>query len=620
MGKEKLFDEFPPISTQQWEEIIKLDLKGADYEKKLLWKTNEGIKVKPYYRSDDIDNSNKGNVLPGDFPFIRGNRIENNNWEIREDIEVNDIEQCNKEALTALKSGANSIAFVLKNKCPDKSDFLKLVNGINIDNISFNLIGNKYASSVLKLVLDYTEKKKLNTRIMNGSVCIDPVGELTVSGNWMSDETSDFKSVKALIEAAKPNLPLYKVLAVNGAVFQESGSSVVQETGFSLAIAAEYLNYLTDAGLTIDDIAPRMQFNLAVGSNYFIEIAKLRAFRLLWSKLAEAYKPKNENITKTFFHSTTGKWNMTLYDPFVNMLRATTESMSAIIGGTDSLSVTPFDNIFIANNDFSNRIARNIQIILSEEAYFDRVIDPAAGSYYIENLTNSIAAEAWKLFLKVEKEGGYIACLKKGLIQSEIKTISDKRINDIASRRETLVGTNQYPNFNEQVLGNIEKDVFEDKNEVPTNQVVKPIKSLRGAQAFEKLRLTTEKSGKRPKVFMLTIGSLAMRLARSQFSSNFFALAGFEVIDNNGFDSIEEGVRSALEAKADIVVLCSSDDEYATLAPEAYEKIGSKAIFVVAGAPASMEELVTKGIVNFINIKSNVLEALTFYQKILKIN
>jgi methylmalonyl-CoA mutase len=294
------------------------------------------------------------------------------------------------------------------------------------------------------------------------------------------------------------------------------------------------------------------------------------------------------------------------------MLRATTESMSAIIGGTDSLSVTPFDNIFIANNDFSNRIARNIQIILSEEAYFDRVIDPAAGSYYIENLTNSIAAEAWKLFLKVEKEGGYIACLKKGLIQSEIKTISDKRINDIASRRETLVGTNQYPNFNEQVLGNIEKDVFEDKNEVPTNQVVKPIKSLRGAQAFEKLRLTTEKSGKRPKVFMLTIGSLAMRLARSQFSSNFFALAGFEVIDNNGFDSIEEGVRSALEVKADIVVLCSSDDEYATLAPEAYEKIGSKAIFVVAGAPASMEELVTKGIVNFINIKSNVLEALTF--------
>jgi methylmalonyl-CoA mutase len=350
-----------------------------------------------------------------------------------------------------------------------------------------------------------------------------------------------------------------------------------------------------------------------------MEIAKIRAFRLIWAKVVEAYNPKSKDAAKAFIHSTTAKWNMTVYDPYVNMLRATTESMSAVLGGADSISVKPFDAPFKKAGTFSNRISRNTQIILKEEAYFDKIVDPAAGSYYIESLTDSIATEVWKEFLKIENEGGYSASLKKGIIQTEIEAMANKRLTDVSTRRDTILGTNQYPNFTEQELKNIDNEVFEEVQQLSANPIVKPLMKFRLAMHFEALRLKTEKSGRRPKVFMLTIGSLAMRLARSQFSCNFFGVAGFEVIDNNGFKTIDDGLKAAFDAKAEIIVLCSSDEEYATFAPEAFEKIGSKAILVIAGAPACMDELKAKGIANFINVKSNVLETLTFYQNILKI-
>jgi methylmalonyl-CoA mutase len=620
LGKEKLFSEFPPISAQQWEELVRQDLKGADYEKKLIWKTNEGIKVKPYYRAEDIEKIVYKDIFPGKFPFVRGNKSENNNWEIRQDIKVGDLVQSNKAALDALKNGATGIGFILDNNSLNKTDLEKLINNISIECISFNLISNSNANILFDLIKDHCKNEKLDQSVMNGSICLDPLGELSITGNWKTDEKSDFLEIKSFIEEAGSNIPLYRVLGVNGKIFQDSGASIVQELGFALAAGVEYVNKLTDLGLTVDTIVPRMQFDFSVSSNYFIEIAKIRAFRLLWATIIKAYSPKNEDTARIYVHSTTGRWNMTLYDPYVNVLRATTESMSAIIGGTDSLSVTPFDRAYRTADDFSNRLARNIQIILSEEAYFNRVVDPAAGSYYIENLTNSIAEVTWSLFQKVENEGGYISSLQKGIVQSEIEIISNKRINDIASRRETILGTNQYPNFNELMLDCIESGVFKNQQEPLKKQILKPIKCIRGALAFEELRLTTEKSGKRPRVFMLTIGNLAMRLARSQFSSNFFAIAGFKVIDNNGFDTVVEGVEAAKTVKADIIVLCSSDDEYAAFAPEAFKEVGDKAILVVAGAPACQAELEKVGIKNFINMKSNVLVTLKSFQQELNID
>ncbi len=619
MENNKLFNEFPPVSSEKWEEIIQEDLKGADYNKKLVWKTNEGIQVKPYYRSGDIEKLSHLKSVPNEFPYVRGNFETGNNWEIRQDVIVYNIEQANADAIEALNKGASSICFMSVEKINTQDDFSKLLKNIHFGCINFNINSCRNAPKFFNFLVEETKIKAYDIALMKGSIGFNPLGILTNSGNWINSEEEDFKTAINYIEFAAKALPYYRVLNVNGNNFQESGSSIVQEVAFSLAMANEYLSKLTESGLTVDTIAARIQFNLATSSNYFFEIAKIRAFRLLWAKIVEAYHPKSEQSARTFIHSTTAKWNMAVYDAYVNILRSTTETMSAAIGGADSISVKAFDAVYNKQNSFSNRIARNTQIILKEEAYFEHIVDPAAGSYYIENLTDSIAAEAWKLFQIVESNGGYSKSFLKGLIQSEIEKVAQKQLNDFTSRKTTILGVNQYPNFNEQVLKNIDSEVFEYSQNIASTTIAKPLKRFRLAEIFEEVRLKTEKNGQRPKVFMLTIGNLAMRLARSQFSSNFFAVAGFEVIDNNGFKTVDDGVKAAFTANADIIVLCSSDDEYLAFAPEAFEKIGNKAIFVVAGTPACSEDLKSKGIKNFINVKSNILETLKEYQKLLQI-
>jgi methylmalonyl-CoA mutase len=290
--------------------------------------------------------------------------------------------------------------------------------------------------------------------------------------------------------------------------------------------------------------------------------------------------------------------------------------MSATIAGVDSLTVNGFDVTYKESDDFSERIARNQQLLLKEESHFDKVTDPSAGSYYIENLTNSIAEQAWKLFLEIQNEGGFFAAVEAGKVQEAMKATSAKRLKDVSARKEVLLGTNQFPNFSEMAAEKITKEACTCTNcgcETPRGLATLP--TVRAAQEFEDLRLATERSAKRPKAFMLTIGNLAMRLARAQFSCNFFACAGYEVIDNLGFATVEEGVAAAQAAGADIIVLCSSDDEYAELAVPAFKAIDGKQIFVVAGAPACMEDLQAAGIENFIHVRVNVLETLKAFNK-----
>jgi methylmalonyl-CoA mutase len=422
----------------------------------------------------------------------------------------------------------------------------------------------------------------------------------------------------------------------------------LQELAFGLAMGAEYLSILTDKGLTVKETAAKMAFHFAVSPYYFMEIAKYRAARLLWAFIVKAFdKDCNEPM---FIHAETNRWNITVYDPYVNMLRTTTESMSAILAGIDVLTVMPFDLAFERPSEFAERIARNQQIILREESYFDRVIDPAAGSYYIESLTESIAAESWKLFLATEQEGGFISAMKRGFVQEQVEKTACQRDLAIATRREFSVGTNHYPDLNEiysftpqdyatEYCGtckgkkhnihddcccgeiDYECDCREENCDCSccneNKRIVKPLRIYRGTREFEKLRLKTDLGKHRPKVFMLTIGNLSMRLARSQFSCNFFACAGYEIFDTIGFNTLDEGIRAAVEVKADIVVLCSSDEEYAVYAPEAYEKLKGKAILVIAGSPPCMEDLKAKGITRFIHIRSNVLETLVeFHQKL----
>ncbi|MEG0701362.1 MAG: methylmalonyl-CoA mutase family protein, partial [Muribaculaceae bacterium] len=318
----------------------------------------------------------------------------------------------------------------------------------------------------------------------------------------------------------------------------------------------------------------------------------------------------------------TSEFNQTVYDAHVNLLRSETEAMSAALAGVDSITVTPFDKQYKTPDDFSERIARNQQFLLKEESHLDKIVDPAGGSYYIETLTLSIANEAWKLFLATEENGGFYAQLKNGKIQEAVNESSAKRHTDVARRKEVLLGSNQFPNFGEMANGKIVKEGCScgcsHGSEIKEGTTT-ALNKKRAASDFEALRLETEKSGKRPKVFMLTIGSLSMRLARSQFSANFFGCAGYEIIDNLGFETVQEGIDEAIAKKADIVVICSSDDEYATLAPEAFKTLNNRALFAVAGAPACTEELKAQGIAEFINVRSNVLETLkSFNAKLLK--
>jgi methylmalonyl-CoA mutase len=620
LNDKKLLAEFPAVPTETWEAIIQKDLKGADYEKKLVWNTVDGIRVKPYYRSEDLEGKEFLDPLPGDAPFVRGNKAGANEWEIRQDIRLDNIEEANKKSLFVLQRGITSLGFICspdlnKRLLKDQTDFTRLLRDIYFECISLNFVCGPNAPSLLAMLQQEVVSKKVDKEKVFGAIDFDPLGYLTITGNWNKNEKDDFNNLNELLLSAGKHLPNYKVLGINGYFLHNAGATVVQELGYSLAMAAEYLAKLTSAGVSADAISSHMQFNLGVGSNYFMEIAKIRAARYLWAKLIGAYSPQNEESKKADIHSITSEWNQTIYDPYMNLLRATTESMAAVIGGTNSLTVRPYTFSYKHTTKFSGRLARNIQIILREEAYLGKVTDPGAGSYYIENLTSAIIDEAWKIVLGIEDAGGYLEALKKGIVQADIASTAQKREDLISTRKEVLLGTNQYPDPAESVSSEI-VDFFAFPPLLSENTLVTPVPKYRGAIPFEKLRLAAEKHPKgRPKVFLLTYGDPVMRKARASFATNFFACGGYRIHSRTGYRSVEEGVEAAKEARADLVVLCSSDEEYAETALIAKTKLNHDTLLVVAGAPACMDELKAAGISDFIHLRSNVRDTLALYHQ-----
>lgn len=612
----KLFSEFAPNTMQEWIDKVTVDLKGADFNKKLVWRTNEGFNVQPMYRLENMQDLKNLDCLPGEFPFVRGNKKDNNDWYVRQDIVVEDLAEANKKALDVLNRGVNSLGFVL-NGCQEftKADMEVLLKDICLECVEINFVAGCKKGSILDAFKAVVEERGIAPEKIQGGINVDPLTALTRKGKNCCDKP--FENVRVNLEkmAAYKN---FKTIEVGGYVFNNSGSSIVQELGFSLAAGVEYLDKLTDAGMKIDEVAPKIRFHFATGSKYFMEIAKLRAARYLWAHIVKAYNPSCDCKCKMNIHTETSEWNKTVYDPNVNMLRTQTETMSAVLGGVDSFTVHPFDDTFECHpSDVAERVARNQQLLLKEESHFAKIVDVAGGSYYIEELTQNIAEAAWKLFLETQEQGGYIEALKKGFVQAAVKATAQARDLAIAQRKENFVGVNQFPNFNEKIDRQLCACIFEPEDETAEGAEIETLKPYRGPAAFEAMRLQTDafsaKNG-RPVVYMFPMGNLAMRKARAQFACNFFACAGFEVKDNNGFKTVDEGVQACLDNKAAIVVLCSSDDEYAGFAPEAFEKLKDKAIVVVAGNPESRPELEAKGLMNYIHVKNNVLEELKGYQ------
>ena len=605
--KEKLFSEFAPVSTEEWMAKITADLKGVPFEKKLVWKTGEGFNVNPFYRAEDIEGLKTTESLPGEFPYVRGTK-KDNDWEVRQNIDVTCFKGANEKALDILNKGITSLGFVIKGSDVNAENIATLLEGICPECVELNFnTCNCKAELLIGILVDYFKAKGVDVEKCKGSIGYDPFKKPLVKGK----DNEDWVEATVAVLKAGAALPGYKVLAVNPCYFNNAGAYISQELGYALAWGNELLAKLTEAGCDVTEVAKNIKFNFGISSNYFMEIAKFRAARWLWAEIVAAYNPACPCACKMNAHAITSKWNMTIYDAHVNLLRSQTEAMSAAIAGVDSITVRPFDETYQTPDDFSERIARNQQLLLKEECHFEKVVDPSAGSYYVEVLTNSLADVAWKLFLEVEDKGGFGAEVTAGEIQKAVNASNEARQKAVATRREILLGSNQFPNFNEVAAEKIQETSTcccgGNNCGEPT---ITALDFSRGASEFEALRLATEKSGKTPKVFMLTIGNLAMRLARSQFSSNFFACAGYKVIDNLGFDTVEAGVEAGIEAGADILVLCSSDDEYAEFAPAAYKALAGRAEFVVAGAPACMEDLKAQGIDQFINVKSNVLETL----------
>jgi len=517
MSQEKLFAEFPDVSTEEWEATIQADLKGADYEKKLIWKTLEGIAVKPYYRKADTDGiSWLLNTLPGEFPFARGSKKTDNNWEIRENIYEEDAATANAAAKHALERGADAVCFLRGTQ----ADIPTLSAGIDSSKAYYDFVENK---SVIK--------------------------------------THNYHN---------------------------AGANIIQELSIALYGGLEQMDALTEAGQTAEQAATQISFSISVGSRYFLEIAKIRALRILWANLLKEY-----GVTGTAkIHACTSMWNASVFDPNVNMLRVTTEAMSAAIAGADSITVIPYDAVFKKPDEFSCRIARNVQLLLKNECNFHKIVDPSAGSYYIETLTEQIASKALEAFKNFDPNS----------IQKAIDESWKQKEKLIAQRREVFIGTNQYPNLQEKM----------------SDKITVSLNIRRGPQVFEALRLQTEKSGKTPKVFLWTAGDLGMRLARATFMKNFFGCAGYTVIDTNGITSVAEGIELVKKNSPQIVALCSKDDEYLGLAKEifpALEKEFPGIIRIIAGNPKDAEDLKASGAQDFVHVLTNAIDSLSSYQK-----
>ncbi|MCQ2083070.1 MAG: methylmalonyl-CoA mutase small subunit [Bacteroidaceae bacterium] len=611
-NKEKLFSEFPAVTTEEWMAKITEDLKGADFEKKLVWRTNEGFKVQPFYRAEDLKGLDT-DTEPGQFPYRRGTKA-CNEWSVRQGISTKDIKAANAKALDILNKGVDSLGFCCAGRIIEAADMEALLNGIEAECIELNFFtAPERALAQAKVLVAYFEKKGYDKSKLRGSISFDPMGYMMKTGTAQS-----MADAKALVDLLTP-FKKFRCLTVAAGMLADSGAFCYQELGYALAWGNEYMRSLTEAGVASEFAAKKIYFNMSISSNYFMEIAKFRAARLLWAKIVEAYKPachcsnKPEDgicrcSCKMHVNATTSKYNQTVFDPYVNLLRSQTEAMSAAIAGVDSITVTPFDACYKESDEFSERLARNQQLLLKEESHMDKVVDPAGGSYYIENLTEAIANQAWNLFLQIEDEGGMLSLVQAGKVQEAVNATNAARHENAAKRKEGLLGTNQFPNIKEMSEGRAPKAKCCCCATAP--KTIATLDGARLASQFEELRLATENSGKRPKVFMLTIGNLAMRQARAQFSGNFFGCAGYEIIDNLGFKTVEEGAAAAKKAGADIVVLCSSDDEYAEFGPAAFKAVGDSAIYVIAGAPACMEDLKAAGIENYVHVRCNVLETL----------
>ncbi len=649
----RLFDSFPPADQAAWRQAAEQTLKGAPFEKRLLTKTYEGLTLQPIYSAANTAALPHLGALPGLPPYVRGTSALGylvRPWDVAQELPYPTAAAVNQAAREDLPRGLTSLHALLDQATlrgcdPDCApaeqvgnggaslahlgDLTTLLDGIPLAQTPLYLSAGASALPLAALALAAAECQGLALNTLRGCIAADPLGALARHGTLPGSLDRAYDLMAWLTAWAATNAPRLRTIEVALHPYHDGGASAVQDLAFGLATGVAYLRAMQARGLGVSLVAPRIQFALSIGSPFFVEIARLRAARLLWVRVVAAFGG-DAQAQKLRIHARTSRWTKTRGDAYNNMLRATAEAFAGVMGGCDSLHVSPFDEAVGLPDEFSRRIARNVQVVLAQECNFFRLVDPAGGAAAVETLTDQIARAAWALFQTIEGLGGMAAALAAGFPQAQVAATRAERLNQIALRREVIVGANMYVNLKEQPITSrpVEHRLLQAERaadlarwraasdpqgrqealaalaravEVAPEQImaltisaarsgatlgalttallagdgaitmVDPIPAHRGAEQFEALRAAAEqhalRTGARPAVFLATMGPLAQHKARADFATGFFEAGGFAVIAGPGFETVEEAAQAARDAGAPIVVICATDERYPELVP-----------------------------------------------------
>lgn len=648
-----LFAEFTPPTYEEWIAAAKKSLKGKPLEQ-LTQNSAEGIEIKPLFIRTDTAVYTHPHTIPGRTPFVRGTEPDGylvRPWLVAQELAYPTAEQFNRALRYDLERGQTAVNLRLDPPTraghdPDQAqtgqvgwrgvslatieDMAAALRGVDLARLPIFMRVGTAALPLLSLLAAYLRRQGKNTAQLQGCLENDPLGVLTHEGTLPLSINQAYEEMAQLLLWVEKQAPQLHTIGVHSYPYHNSGGNAVQELAFTLGNGAAYLRAMAERDLDVSLTARHMMFHFAVSGDFFMEIAKLRAARLLWAQIVAAFGG-DMAAQKMRLHTRTAVINKTITDPYVNMLRVTTEALSAALGGADSISVAPFDEVIRPPDEFSRRIARNVQIILQEEAYLPRLLDPAGGAYYVEYLTDELARRAWALFQEVEAQGGMLAALQAGFPQELIAKEVKSQAGKLAARKVVLVGTNLYANAEEKRLENTKVDftavyqqrtqqienyrthdddpmahtaVMQKLGEMLTappeamveaaigaaqagatlNEItrtlrindgerpsIQPVALHRRAEPFEDLRRLAEayavEHGRRPRIFLANIGALRQFKPRADFARSFFEPGGFEIVYPDGFAEVKEAVRAAAEAEAAAVVICSSDEVYPEIVP-----------------------------------------------------
>ena len=677
----ELRKDFPSTSFEDWKKAAEKDLKGQSYNKSLITKTYEGIDLQPIYTQENIKDNPLLENFPGYNNYVRGNKTEGNlknGWMVSQELPYYSPREYNEALKYDLERGLTAIYFkpdlaTLLSKDPESAinggqgksgtsavsleDLEECFRDIDLTKHPLFVNGGFSAMQIFSLFVSYFRKSGTDIKKLNAAFLSDPFVFAMRTGVTPYNMETAFDEIYNVTKWTADNKLNIKTIGVCGYEYVNAGGSAVQELGYAMASAVEYINQMLKRGLTIDEAAPRFFFTFGISTNYFMEVAKLRAARIIWSNIIDAYKGK-EDSKKMFIHSKTSFYNQAKNDIYVNLLRTTTEAFSAVAGGADSIYTSPFDETVGLPDEFSRRLARNTQIVLREESHLNSVIDPAGGSYYVETITAEIAQKAWEIVKSVEAEGGMLNAVTKGIPQTEIEKTAAAKEKDYAKRKKVIVGNNMYANMKEERIAERENG-FEDarkeraekfknrkQREVnlkevtvdslvdnflegstigetgkalkrkPAESNIKALRVKRASEIFEELREYSysykDKNGYFPKIFLAAMGPLKQHKARADFARGFFEVGGFDVIYEKGFESNDDAVNAAVKSGAGIVVVCSTDDTYPEIVPvlvkELKERIKGVKV-ILAGYPKDMVEAYKQnGIDEFIFMGADVYE------------